>query len=152
MWFVAGGSFSTVDRVLRTSDPHFAEYSRALGQGQTRVVLRYLASEINRNCFRAYGWGQVALGLLLLVMLLWQRPRDTFALVVAGAMLALVVVLTLIITPQIVALGRSLDFAARDPMPPGMARFRALHAAFTGLDAIKALAGLTLLVRWVARR
>jgi hypothetical protein len=35
--------------------------------------------------------------------------------------------------------------------PPVMPRFRALHGAFTGLDGVKFVAGLGLLVRWILR-
>ncbi len=151
MWFVAAGSFSTVDRVLRASDSRFNESTRSMSRDQTRSVLRYLASEINRNCFRAYGWSQVVLGALLLFLLLRQTPRDATALVITAALLGLVLALTLIVTPEIVSLGRSLDFVPRDPAPPGMARFRMLHATFTALDGVKFMAGLALLVRWVAK-
>lgn len=152
MWFLAGASFSAVERILRTPTPQFADAARPAGEGRTRVLLRYLASEINRACFRAYGWGKMALGAVLLALLLGQKPRDVTALALVGTMLGLVVVLTLILTPQMVRLGRDLDFVPRQPPPPEMARFRTLHAAFTGLDGVKLLAGLGLLARWVMAR
>ena len=152
MWFAAGGSFSTVKSVVEGSNPQFAAASKAMSPDQTRVVLRYLTSEINRTYFRAYGWAQLVLGGLLLGLLLRAAPRDTFNLALAGAMLVLAAVLTLYITPEIVALGRQVDFVPRDPAPPEMARFRALHGAFTGLDGAKLMAGLVLLGRWVLAR
>ncbi len=151
MWFVAGASFSTVDRVLKGPSAQFTDVTRPMGENQTRIVLRYLTSEVNRTCFRAYGWMQIALGVLLLMLLFIETPRDTKALLTSGAMVGLALVLTLIVTPQIVVLGRSLDFVPRSPPPPEMARFRTLHAAFTGLDGVKLVAGLGLLVRWVNR-
>ncbi len=115
------------------------------------MLLRHAASEINRTYFAGYGWAQVALGLVVLVLLWYQNPRDVFALTVAGIMLGLVLILTLFVTPQITAMGRSIDFAPRNPPPPVMPRFWKLHGAFTGLDGVKLLAGLVLLVRWVVR-
>ena len=64
-------------------------------------------------------------------------------------MLGLVLVLTLVLTPMIVSLGRSIDFVPRNPPPPVMPRFWALHGAFTRLDGVKFLAGLRLLIRWI---
>lgn len=151
MWFAATRSFRTVDRVLGSSRPEFQQAVQPLGHEQARAVLRYLASEINRRLFRTYGWIQILLGAVL-VLLLWRRaPRDVLALVLAGIMLALVLILTLFVQPEIVALGRSIDFAPRDPAPPAMARFWMLHRAFTSLDSVKLLAGLVLLVRWIIR-
>ncbi len=147
MWFAASGSFRTVNRVLHESNSRFAEAAKPLSPDQTRVVLRYLTSEINRTYFRAYGWAQLVLGALLLVLLLREVPRNTIDLAIAGTMLALAAVLTLYITPEIVAVGRQIDFLPREPVPPELARFRTLHAAFTGLDGAKLLAGLIMLGR-----
>lgn len=151
MWFAATRSFRTVDRVLTASRPEFELAVQPLGHDRTRTVLRYLASEINRTYFRLYGWVQVLLGVILILLLARQAPRDTVAVVLAGVMLGLVLILTFVIQPQIVSLGRNIDFVPRDPAPPVMPRFWMLHGAFTGLDGVKWLAGLALLVRWIFR-
>jgi hypothetical protein len=149
MWFAATRSFSTVDRVLANRTPQFVEATKLLPEGQTRLLFRYLASEINRTYFWAYGVAQTLLGLVLLLLLWRPTPRDTIALAVVGGMLGLVLILTLVITPLMVSLGRSIDFVPRNPPPPIMPRFWALHGAFTGLDGVKFLAGLGLLIRWI---
>lgn len=148
MWFVAAGNFSAVDRVLGGSNAQLQQSVEALGHDQARVVLRHLASEINRAYFRAWGWAQVALGAVLLVVLLRQTPRDTASVILVGAMFVVVVVLLSVITPEITTLGRGLDFVPRNPPPPEMSRFRVLHGLYTGLDGAKLLAGLFLLARW----
>jgi hypothetical protein len=151
MWFAATRSFRTVDRVLTASRPQFQQAAQPLAHDQARVVLRYLASEINRTYFQFYGWVQIVLGLILVLLLARQVPRDTVALVLASVMLGLALILTLVIQPQIVSLGRSIDFVPRNPAPPVMPRFWMLHGMFTGLDGVKWLAGLALLVRWILR-
>lgn len=151
MWFAAGRSFATVERVLQSQNPQLLKITKPLSSMETRELLRHLASEINRAYFGAYGWAQVVLGILLLFLVLRQVPRDTPAVVLSGAMLAIVLVLTLVITPQIVTLGRSIDFVPRNPPPPEMGRFGLLHGAFTGLDGVKLLTGLAMMVRWIVR-
>ena len=151
MWFAATRSFSTVDRVLRTANPQFSEAIKGMAEGEARVVLRHLASEINRSFFWGYGLAQIVLGGVL-VLLLWRStPRDALGFGVVCFMLGLVLILTLALTPMIISLGRSIDFLPRNPPPPVMPRFWALHGAFTGLDGVKFLAGLGLLVRWILR-
>jgi hypothetical protein len=147
MWFAAAGSFRTVDRVSETATAKLGEATQPASGEQMRFSFRYLVSEINRTYFRAYGWAQLVLGIALFVFLLRRTPRDAASLALAGGMLVLAAALTLYLTPQIVVVGRQLDFVPRTPVPPGMARFRTLHAAFTGLDGAKLLAGLALLVR-----
>ncbi|MGA2630195.1 MAG: DUF4149 domain-containing protein [Terriglobia bacterium] len=152
MWFAATGSFGTVRRVLEGGNPQLADTARPLAPDQERLVLRHLASEINRTYFRAYGWAQLALGAALLMLLALKTPRDTTSIIVTGTMVAVAAVLTLYVTPEIVALGRRIDFVPRDPAPPEMPRFRVLHGAFTLLDGLKLLAGIALAVRWIIRR
>jgi len=149
MWFAATRTFRTVDRVLNSPNPQFAAATQPLGHDETRVVLRHLASEINRTFFGAYGVAQILLGIVLLILIWRQTPRDTLALVLASVMLGLVLILTSVITPQIISLGRSIDFLPRNPEPAVMPRFWMLHGAFTGLDGVKLLAGLVLLARWI---
>jgi hypothetical protein len=152
MWFAATRSFATVERILKTPNPQFAGAIKSLGQGQARVVLRYLASEINRTYFWWYGGVQILLGLILFLLLWRQVPRDAIAVGVVIGMLAAVLALTLVVTPWIISLGRSIDFVPRTPPPSVMPRFWALHGAYTGLDGVKLLAGLALLVRWILTR
>src|ERR1700693_4511429 len=124
MWFAAATSFSTVDRVLQSQNPELANITKPLSPAETREVLRHLASETNRTFFGTYNWAQMLLGALLLFLLLRQSPRDATALALAGTMLVVVLILSFIVTPQIVTLGRSLDFVPRIPPPPEMGRFR----------------------------
>jgi hypothetical protein len=149
MWFAATGSFGAVRRVLEHPSPQLSDTAKSLTADQARLVMRHTASEINRTYFRGFGWAQVVFGVLLLVLLAGQSPRDPTALAVAAAMVLIVLPLTFYVTPEIIALGRQIDFVPRDPAPPEYARFRTLHAAFTILDGMKLLAGLGLLVRWI---
>lgn len=151
MWFTATQSFATVDRVLKNPPPPMVEITKPLGDGSTRVVLRHMASEINRTLFWGYGALQIGLGATLFLLLWLQKPRNAVDVGVVVTMLALSVILTVIITPLIISLGRSIDFLPRNPPPPVMPRFWALHGSFTGLDAVKLLAGIGLLIRWTLR-
>ena len=149
MWFAATRSFRTVEEVLNSPPSQFSSDVRGLEPRQTREILRYLASEINRTYFRAYGWGQLALGAVLLFLLAWKTPRNGLNVAVAAVMLFIVVLLALGVMPQIIALGRNIDFLPRTPPPPGYQRFWKLHMMFTGLDGAKLLGGIFLLVRLI---
>lgn len=150
MWFAATRSFRTVDEVLKSPPSQLSSDVQGLKPEQTREVLRYLASEINRTYFRAYGWGQLVLGTLLLVLLAWKTPRSGLNPAIAAVMLFIVIILTLGVMPQIISLGRNIDFLPRNPPPPGYQRFWKLHMMFTGLDGAKLLGGIVLLIRLIA--
>ena len=152
MWLAATRSFRTVDRVLTEPSAEFGVAIGPLGGDQAREVLRHLASEINRTLFKAYSGTEIALGVVVLLLLWTQSPRDTTSVALAAEMLALVLILGLVIQPQIISVGRQIDFLPRNPAPALMPRFWMLHGAFTGLDSVKLLAGLVLLVRLIVRR
>ena len=99
MWFAATRSFATVERVMKGAEPQFVETTKPLGEASTRVVLRYMASEINRTLFWGYGALQIGLGAILFLLLWRQKPRQRVDVGVVAAMLALSVILTLGITP-----------------------------------------------------
>ena len=135
-WVAATASFRSVDRVLGPAlRPEFDARLTGVTPGDRRVVLRYLAAEINRWMFKRWALLQLALSLALLVAV-WNN--GVAARVIAALVLAIVVAQTFALGPPIEALGRSIDFIPR-PLPPELGRrFGLLHAAFLGLDFVKA--------------
>lgn len=140
---VAAENFYTIDRLLTTSPSvDFSKDVQTLGHSQTRELLRYLSSELNRLYFWIWNDAQLVLGALVLWLV--GRHRARWGVV---AMLAIVVLMLAYLTPAIVSLGRELDFVPRDPAPPGMQRFWILHAAYTTLEMAKLLVGVV--VTWM---
>jgi hypothetical protein len=150
---VATENFYTIDRLLAgMPNPAFAKAVQQLGQPQARDLLRYLSSELNRLYFQIWNVAQIAVGALTLWLIASSGPRDlrisrAFRTVVV--MLAIVAVMLVYLTPQIVSIGRSLDFVPRDPAPPALQTFWILHAAYTSLEMLKLAAGC-LVAFWIA--
>ena len=143
MSVVATENFYTIDRLLESSTkPAFYAAAQKLGHAPTRDLLRYLSSELNRLYFQGWNVMQLALGAAAF-WLVGREPSIRRGLLV---MIAIVVLMLAYLTPQIVTLGRSLDFVPRDPAPPGMQKFWILHAAYTSLEMLKLVVGL--LVAW----
>ncbi len=146
---VATENFYTIDRLLAASPSStFHSLTGQLGQTESRDLLRYLSSELNRLYFQAWNVAQLGVGLLVLWLLARQRVPAKARWTV-GAMLAVVVMLA-VLTPAITALGRSLDFVPRDPAPAGMGRFWILHGAYTVLEGVLLAAGVAATM-WIAR-
>jgi|SRR5436190_4695839 len=158
MSVVATENFYTIDRLLDASpNVEFHRAVQQLGHAPARDLLRYLSSELNRLFFQAWNVAQLVLGGLALWLVARSAapsapqgaPRRR-ALGGVAAMLGVVVLMLVYLTPQIVSLGRSLDFVARDPAPPGMQTFWILHAAYTSLEMLKLLVGFVV-AWWIAR-
>jgi hypothetical protein len=153
--FVAAENFFEVDRLLSSppSTAYRAEFQKRLAPlapGDARVALRYLSSELNRFYFRVWGGVELILGAALLVLAMKSGMDRRFR---AGVwvMLALSLLMTFYLTPQLVEVGRALDFVSRDTPPPQLGRFGILHGAYSALDLLKLLVGIWLTVRLVRR-
>jgi hypothetical protein len=147
---VATQNFYTIDRLLASSpNESFQQTVEKTGHDEARELLRYLSSELNRLYFQYWNLAQMAIGILALWLVV--KPLGTskakWAIV---AMLAVVLLMTAWITPQMLIVGRRLDFVPRDPMPPDLRSFGLLHAAYTLMDVIVLIMGV-LAIRWLAR-
>ena len=146
-WAVATVNFRTVDRVLGPSmNPDLGRKLASIPPEDRRMVLRHLASEVNRWLFGAGGLAQVVLGLAV-VALAWPAGGAARNLTLAAATLVLGQAL---VAHAIVDLGRSIDFLPR-PLAPDIARrFGLLHGAYVVSDLLKA--ALLVAAAWVGRR
>lgn len=147
---VATQNFYTIDRLLADSPSGpFHDAIERLGEPQGRDLLRYLSSELNRLYFQLWNGAQIVLGAVV-YWLLSREPAVRRARLVVLGMMAVVALMIAYLTPQIVLVGRSLDFVPRDPAPPQLARFWILHGAYTTLEMAKLAAGF-LAGFWIER-
>jgi hypothetical protein len=147
-WVAATASFRTVDRVLGPGlRPELAARLEPLPPPARRETLRHLASEVNRWLFRHFGLLEGGLSLLLLA-LAW--PGGGRGRVLAGAVVAIVLVQLMALGPRILEIGRAIDFVPRPLDPEVGRRFGMLHAAYVGLDLLKA--GILAAVVWLTAR
>jgi len=148
---VATQNFYTIDRLL-TESPNgvFRHAVDALTSTPTvRELLRYLSSELNRLYFQYWNLVQLPLGILTL-WLVSKLPNSRHATWQVVAMLGVVLFLMLVVTPAILDVGRSLDFVAREPVPPRMRTFALLHTAYAVFTLINMVLGV-LVTLWVQK-
>ena len=147
---VAMQNFYTIDRLLAgPGHEAFAGFVEDAGGEAARNVLRYLSSELNRLFFQLWNAAQFAIGGAAL-WLVWSLPGARRLRALLAGLLLLLAFLTFWVTPQIIEVGRSLDFVPRDPPPPSVATFGILHATYTMLELFKGAAALGAAV-WVVR-
>lgn len=150
MAIVATENFYTIDRLLASQpNPAFGAAVNKLGAPEAREVLRYLSSELNRLYFQYWNAAQFVLGIFVLWMIR-KLPNSGRVKWYVVAMLGIVLVLTVVVTPQMLFIGRELDFVPHDPQTPRLRTFGLLHAAYTLLDAIEMILGVMVTV-WLMR-
>ena len=150
MAIVATQNFYTIDRLIESQpNPAFGAAVSKLGLPESREVLRYLSSELNRLYFQYWNLAQLVIGIFVLWMIV-RLPASRRVKWYVVAMLGIVLVLTVVVTPQMLYVGRELDFVPRDPQPPRLRTFGLLHAAYTLMDGIELILGVMVTV-WLMR-
>jgi hypothetical protein len=135
MIFVATQNFGTVDRVLAAPPHEAAPMFQTLGPENARLLLRYLAGEENRLFFNSWELAQIALGVLLTVVLLLAIKNRLLA-GLAGAMLILALFQHFRVTPEMIALGRLVDFGGGSGSA-AYSQFWRLHGLYGVLEVVK---------------
>ncbi len=135
MIFVATQNFGTVDRVLAAPPQEATQMFQTLGSENARLLLRYLAGEENRLFFISWEWAQIALAALLTAVLLLAIKSRLLA-GMTGAMLIVALFQHFQVTPQMITLGRMIDFGGG-----GVAytQFWRLHGLYGVLEVVKLL-------------
>src|SRR5437667_10511275 len=150
MAVVATENFFTIDRMLEAKpNPAFATDVEKLGHDAARELLRYLSSELNRLYFQYWNVAQLAVGILALWLVVKLPGADKSKWGIVW-MLGIVLFLTVLITPFILSVGRSIDFVPRDPPPDGLRTFGLLHATYTVFDGLQLILG-ALVTHWLVK-
>lgn len=152
--WVAAENFFMIDRLIdQPTNAAFAAAVDKLPGGEARLTLRYLSSELNRQFFSVFGWIGLGLGFALLGIAPSLGSRQVK---IGFALMTLIsLVMALYLTPQIVNLGRELDFVVPGGNAPVRAAFGRLHGSYSSLELLKLSLGLWMcvaLIRGGSRR
>jgi hypothetical protein len=142
MAIVATENFYRIEPLLEAHpNSAFTADIEKLGRAGVHDIMYYYSSELNRLYFQWWNLAQLAIGVLTLwlIVKIPGAERTKWEVV---AMLGIVLFLTVLVTPFIVSVGRSLDFVPRVPPPDGLRTFGLLHAAYTVLDGIELILGV----------
>lgn len=151
MAFVATQNFRSVDRLLVAPSPSAAQHIQVLGHDAARTFLRYQVSEQNRWYFETWEGFQLGLGLALFFLLLFGTDTGKIPLLLSLLMIVSVGVARFYLTPQIVHLGRLIDFVPADTGSPERSQFWTLHTEYSVLELVKWGLGFSLAAKLILR-
>ena len=136
---VVGYNFAGIEPIFEVN-PKLAEqagFELSDDNAKKTSVIWVYASELNRAFFHYWNPTQLALGALTLLVVLVRAPRP-LPLVALVLSVGIVAYLTFVLAPQLVELGRSLDFVPRVPEPPpALAEFQRCHRIYSRLESTK---------------
>jgi hypothetical protein len=151
MQWVTRESLLGVDRVLAQPDPAATLRIKVLGRDQVRLLLRYEVSEQNRYNLELWEIVQVVLAAIFFFFLLFGTSEGKFSLTLALLLLVLVVAQRFVLTPEMKAMGRMLDFGSPSAVVGERAKYGVMHYAYLVVEASKwtlqAVLGFILITR-----
>jgi hypothetical protein len=150
MIVVASRNFAIVEEVLATENRQAAIQIELLSPEGARMFLRHLAGEMNRYFFQLWGKSQIALGALLFLTLIFATNGHRYVLALTALMVGLAAVMHFRLTPEIVGIGRAIDYVPIEHASPDRIEFQKYHRLYVVLElsklAVGALLGAWLLV------
>lgn len=158
-WLAAGVSMAwlaldrpaSVERALRRPNPAVRLAIREIGPEPARQLLEYQAAEQVRTDMEIWHTAGVLLGVFLFLFLLFATGEDKISLLLALLMLATAVAQRVLVTPELVSLGRSLDFVSSPPAAE-LSHQGALGVVYASTELGNLALGALLAVRLILRR
>jgi hypothetical protein len=149
-WVVAANQRSA-ERVPLEANTAAALELHHMGAAAGRL-LRYQAAQQTRWLLDDWGIAQVVLGGLLFLYLLFASREGKVSLLLAAVMLAAALLQCTLLTPEMAASGRALDFSDSQELAAESGRLAAFGALYLVVKVAQWAAGLWLAGRLIARR
>jgi len=151
MFVVATQNFRSVDRLLASPAGLVAIEQSGLNRDPARMLLRYQVSEQNRWYFETWEQTQFALAGALLLAAMADLRGYRVGLLAGAVLVAILAAERWYLTPEIVRLGRALDFSPAAQASAERTQFWRLHGAYSTLEVAKVLLLLGMSVGLVRR-
>lgn len=140
---IATGNFQIAEQISAHPPAEAQKWFETLGSENARLLLRHQAAEANRQVFEVWGRTDIALLIAIGIVLIVARARRLI-LVLTLVMLIAGIAATFLLTPQMVGIGRGLDFIPTTAPSPERARFGSLHGMYAGISLVRLLIGLAI--------
>ncbi len=147
MAVVAIENYQAVDRTLEARTPAANQYVKVLGAESTRTLLRHQAGEMNRFLFHNWELAQFGIVIALGLVLLFATNGDRLYLGGIGLLLLILIAEHWLVTPQVTALGRAIDFIPLEAPSVERIKFWRFQNAYTVLEIGKLLLLAALSIR-----
>ncbi len=136
MAWIATQNFREVDRLLSHDNPAATLRFKPLG-ADARMTMRFQAAEMNRWLFKTWEEAQIAYGVFFFLVMLFGSRESKFVLI--GVLLLLLVTLLqhFLLMPELVALGRLIDFVPPNTPSHDRDQFWVVHVAYSAVEGVK---------------
>lgn len=146
--FMAWMSFHNprVDDLMKQGNAKAQHEYQNADRARARTLLAHQAAELNRYYTSNWELVQLALGVVLAVNLLFATNGNKLVMTLCMAAIAITAIQYITFTPQIIEIGRGVDFALTDEMFDERKTLRGFQSYYLWLEGAKlmTLTGLTI--------
>ncbi len=146
--FVTRENPRAVDRLTDDPNPVVRLELKNAGGASARLLLHHLAGEQNRFLLETWETAQLMLGLFFFFFLLFGTREDKYSLAIPLLMLVITLVQRFVLSPEMIAAGRIVDFLA-EKNSTDRVRLMVLQRAYPLTELAKGGLGLLLAIRLV---
>lgn len=145
--FVTYTGGQTAEALLASPPAPFQKVIDTLGGvEEARPVVRYALAEFDRTIVPFWEYVEIGLGAALIIALIFGMARRWLPVLVATLMVAITIFIRIALTPELIYLGRILDFLPIYESLEQRTRQNALHTAHLGLQGVTLFLGLFLML------
>lgn len=143
MMWLSSATLDSVGRLMIAQPQKMQQIIFTLTEPEKKSLFFYAANELNRYFINDWGIAQLVLGALILGMLALAR-QEKWQIVLSATMLLCALGSYFLLAPQLISLGRNLDFAPSDQLAPERRQYASIYLFYTILDVVKILVGFAL--------
>ena len=150
MVFVAytlSGNAATTQRIVESGGEGARRHLELSGREHSIPLLRHNTAEIDRSMVQSWEWMQLLLGFVVLCTLPFAMRLKWGYVIAAALMLLIVVAQRALLTPEMIGVGRLLDFVtpeAQDQLAKQRNTYSTLRLLYWAVETGKGLIGLGL--------
>jgi len=152
MALLAAAEIWRADRLVDHPSPTFAVQGHLVGMPNARMLFHYQAEENARRNYELWELAQIAVASLFFLFLLFGTEESKVAIGAGLLLLLLVLAQRFLLSPNIIAMGRELDFLPAQIPSPTRSKLGVLLGFYAGVEAAKWLMQFAMAARLIAAR
>jgi hypothetical protein len=134
LYFATLDNRSNVDRIFRDPNAGATLRMQKLGTRDSQLLLRFEADQENRLLTEVWSDIQFGLAFLFFFYLLFGTRENKFILATAIGLIVIVVIERFFVIPDLVGLGKLLDFIPESDPSSSRGRYHAMQTTFLALE------------------
>ncbi len=150
MMWISSQNQDSVTRILMAQPQKMQQIIFTLTESEKKSLFLYSANEMTRYYSNIWEWAQLLLGGTILGLLVVARQAKQF-IVISSIMLLTVIACHFLLAPQLLGLGRTIDFGALNQFAAERSQFNSMSMLYLAMDITRLVLAILLTFQLLRR-